>query len=108
MSLPLDAALTHLSIGAQARQADAKLQDRLLQVQQFVGRDLAEVDRLLREAAASGSDHAASAARHLVAHGCKRVRPVPLLLAAVCFGEVTPAVRELGTVVELVHSATLL
>ncbi|NLE87884.1 MAG: polyprenyl synthetase family protein [Myxococcales bacterium] len=108
MSLPLDAALTHLSIGAQARQADAKLQDRLLQVQQFVGRDLAEVERLLAEAVASGPEPAASAARHLVAHGGKRVRPVALLLAAQCFGEVTPAVRELGTVVELVHSATLL
>lgn len=108
MSLPLDAALTHLAVGAQARQADGKLQDRLRDVQEFVARDLAEVEVLLAEAVAAGPEPAASAARHLVAHGGKRVRPMALQLAAQCFGEVTPAVHQMGTVVELVHSATLL
>lgn len=108
MSLPVESALTHLSAGAQARQADPLLQERLLDVQRLLSEDLAEIERLLAEAVSRGEAPGTSAARHLVANGGKRVRPMALTLAAQCFGEVTPAVHQLGAVVELVHSATLL
>jgi octaprenyl-diphosphate synthase len=108
MSLPLETALTHLSAGAQARQADPLLQDRLFDVQRLLAEDLARVEVLLAEAVTQGAAPGTHAARHLVANGGKRVRPMALQLAAQCFGAVTPAVHQLGAVVELVHSATLL
>lgn len=108
MSLPLESALTHLAAGAQARQADQRLQDRLVDVQRLLARDLAQVETLLAEAVAEGVSPGTSAAKHLVSHGGKRVRPMAMQLAAQCFGPMTPAVHQMGAVVELVHSATLL
>lgn len=108
MSLPLDTALTHLTAGAEERNADTKLHDRLLDVRQLLATDLAEVEAILAEAALEGESPGTAAARYLLGKGGKRVRPMALQLAAQCFGPVTSSVHQMAAVVELVHSATLL
>lgn len=84
------------------------LVDRLADVQALLARDLAQVEESLLAAAGDGPEPGTAAARHLIARGGKRVRPLALLLSAACFGPIPPAARELAVVVELVHSATLL
>src|SRR5581483_1735134 len=51
---------------------------------------------------------ATQAAKHLLAAGGKRVRPMVVLLSAAMFGPVPPPARDLAIVSELVHLATLL
>lgn len=110
----LDASLRTLSGGARSKGADERTLSRLADVQEFLARDLLEVEKALADACAAGPEPAVSAARHLVARGGKRVRPLALLLAARCFADRTssvssdPRLIELASVVELVHSATLL
>lgn len=107
MSLSTDLALTGLQQAA-AQADNAKLDGRLAGVGRLLGEDLAWLERNIQELALSGLTPASDAARHLVALGGKRVRPMTLLLSAACFEGVSPAARELSMVVELVHSATLL
>jgi len=110
----LDASLRTLSGGARSKGADERTFARLADVQEFLARDLYEVEAALVEACQKGPEPATRAAAHLVARGGKRVRPLALLLAAKCFGEggssgpTDPRLIELAAVVELVHSATLL
>ncbi len=130
MTLQIDTAVSALSGGARARGADPRVLGRLADVQSFLGHELAEVERCIETAVSDGPEPAVSAARHLVARGGKRVRPLALLLAARCFPfargpqpavresgireglrapeSLTAALREMAAVVELVHSATLL
>src|SRR6478736_2476083 len=81
---------------------------RLQDVHGLLGTDMAWVAAELRRATQEGVTPATDAAAHLLEAGGKRVRPLTVLLAAACFGEVTPATRELAVVAELVHLATLL
>jgi len=114
MSLNIDASLRTLAGGARSKGADERIASRLTDVQEFLARDLAEVETALGAACSDGPEPAVSAARHLVDRGGKRVRPLALLLAAKCFreGELgaasDPRWIEMAAVVELVHSATLL
>lgn len=108
MTLHLDSALQTLSHGAQVRQADERLEQRLTDVQAFLATELAEVERVLQELVTDGPAPGTLAAQHLVGQGGKRVRPLALLLAGHCFGGSGPAFTEMAAVVELVHSATLL
>src|SRR6187549_143311 len=114
MSLTIDASLRTLSRGARSKGADERIHARLTDVQEFLARELLEVEAALTHACAQGPEPAVSAASHLVARGGKRVRPLALLLAAKCFGEgelgasADPRLIEMAAVVELVHSATLL
>lgn len=108
MTLQFDTAVHALSRGAQARQADERLDNRLADVQSFLGEELAEVEAALERLVSEGPEPGTSAARHLVARGGKRVRPLALLLAGRCYGGTGSAYAEMAAVVELVHSATLL
>jgi len=114
MPLTIDASLRTLSAGARSKGADERTFARLADVQEFLARELLEVEQALASACSEGPEPAVSAARHLVARGGKRVRPLALLLSAKCFGDAplgeasSQRLIELAAVVELVHSATLL
>jgi octaprenyl-diphosphate synthase len=108
MSLPVSSALLTLRDAAVDRKADARLHDRLLDVQALLADDLAWVEAELERSVRDGASPGTLAAEHLVARGGKRVRPIALLLSAACFGPIGPSARELAVVTELVHSATLL
>jgi octaprenyl-diphosphate synthase len=95
--------------GAVATQAPGvRAEERLAEVAALFADDLAWVEAELGRAGHAGPTPGADAARHLIARGGKRLRPLALLLSAACFGRVPPAARELAVVAELVHSATLL
>jgi octaprenyl-diphosphate synthase len=87
---------------------DPRVVEHLAEIQAIVGHELEWVEDALSRACADGVRPATLAAKHLVSRGGKRVRPLTVLLAAACFGEVPAAARTLALVVELVHSATLL
>ncbi len=108
MSLQLDDALTALSRGGDAQNADSRFQRRLSDVRSLLAEDLAAVEVVLAQAVEEGEEPGTQAAKHLVAQGGKRVRPLALLLSTKCFGDLVPACHEIAAVVELVHSATLL
>src|SRR5690348_10404305 len=81
MSLSTDLALTGLQQAA-AQADNAKLDGRLAGVGRLLGDDLAWLERNIQELARSGLPSASDAARHLIALGGKRVRPMTLLLSA--------------------------
>lgn len=107
MSLSTDLALSSLQQAATEAQSP-KLDGRLQLVGRLLGDDLVWLEQSLAAVAEGGLAPASDAARHLVALGGKRVRPLTLLLSCACFGGLNAAAREMATVVELVHSATLL
>ena len=86
----------------------ARLKQRFLHIQGVFSSELAYLEAQLEAASAGGEKPATEAARHLVAAGGKRIRPLTVLLSAACFGAVPEGARELAVVAELVHSATLL
>lgn len=87
---------------------DPRVLERLADIQELVGDDLEWVEGALAKVCADGVAPATLAAKHLVARGGKRVRPLTALLAAGCFGKVPATARTLALIAELVHSATLL
>jgi octaprenyl-diphosphate synthase len=91
-----------------ADRAGGRSLERLSEVQSLLGADLSVVDTELARLTRDGVAPATDAATHLLEGGGKRVRPLTVLLAAACFGALTPAARELAVVAELVHLATLL
>jgi octaprenyl-diphosphate synthase len=108
MVLPIEAAVRSLSRSADEQAADPKLSRRLGDLQKLLEDDLVWVEAALFDATARGERPGRDAARHLVARGGKRVRPMALLLSAACFGKVTEQSRQMAIVAELVHTATLL
>lgn len=73
-----------------------------------VAPEMARVDALIRERLASGVPMIAEVAEYIIAGGGKRLRPALLLLSAGACGSSSEARLELATVVEFVHTATLL
>src|SRR6187551_1470917 len=106
--MPAAAAAEILGRAAEVQGTDERVRDRIANVQDLLADDLRWIESALSGAVDEGETPATLAARHLVTRGGKRVRPMALMLSAACFGRVTPAVRELAVVSELVHSATLL
>jgi octaprenyl-diphosphate synthase len=106
--LSVSSALNTLREAGAARDAGSRLQERLADAQSFLGEELIWLEAELSRVVSRGPEPAADAARHLVALGGKRVRPLALLLSAACLGPIPAVARDLGLVVELVHSATLL
>lgn len=104
----LESALGTLAGPVLSSASDPRLTSRLASAQEILADDLKWVELALSEAVATGPEPATLAARHLVARGGKRIRPIALLLSAACFSGISPAARELAVVAELVHSATLL
>jgi len=81
---------------ATAREVFDLLRDDLVAIEQELGRD-----------AASGVSTITEIAEYLRGGGGKRIRPSLLLLSAHTLGYFGPAAIRLGTVVEMVHTATL-
>jgi octaprenyl-diphosphate synthase len=101
-------AVASLASTAAVSQAAPPVSDRLHQVQSLLADDLRWIEATLLQLADDGPAPAIHAARHLVASGGKRIRPIALLLSAACFGSIPARARELAVVAELVHTATLL
>ena len=106
--IPLPEALGVFHQSAIASDADQRLLERLVDIQQLVGNELEWVQSALDQAAGEGVSPATEAAHHLVSQGGKRVRPLVVLLGAACFGRVPNHARTLALVSELIHTATLL
>jgi octaprenyl-diphosphate synthase len=109
------AATSAVSSAAEALRAAATVERvgdrtarRIGEAHAIVGEDMAWVEAELARAASVGLSPGTLAAAHLLEAGGKRVRPLTVLLSAACFGEITPAVRSLAVVAELLHAATLL
>ena len=81
---------------ATAREVFDLLRDDLVAIEQELGRD-----------AASSVSTITEIAEYLREGGGKRIRPTVLLLAAHMLGYSGPSAIKLGTVVEMVHTATL-
>jgi octaprenyl-diphosphate synthase len=94
--------------GASSKKAGLLVEQRLNDVQDFLSLELEKVELVLERSCHHGVEPAVSAAQHLVQLGGKRIRPLSLLLAALCFGKTNQAMLQMASVVELVHSATLL
>ncbi len=108
--IPIPVETTHDRLGRLSRAHGMPgLGRRLDEALAGVGPHLAEGEALLQRLAAGG-DVAAIAARHLVAAGGKRVRPILTLLAAQAADGGSPAETtvSLAAVAEAVHAATLL
>jgi octaprenyl-diphosphate synthase len=66
------------------------------------------VDKVIRKHLQSEVALVSQVAEYIVNSGGKRLRPTLVLLAAGCFGKVTPQHHQLAAVVEFIHTATLL
>lgn len=108
MVLPIESAVRSLEGSALDHGDSAKLARRLGDVRALLAADLGWVESALVEATSRGEQPGRDAARHLIAGGGKRVRPMSVVLSAACFGPVSAPVREMALVSELIHSATLL
>lgn len=98
--------MTRLEAVTHARDLDA-LSQQLLELRRWVGSDLDDVERELREAERADTP-TQLAARHLICLGGKRLRPLCVALAARVGTGFHRAARDLAVAAELVHSATLL
>jgi octaprenyl-diphosphate synthase len=107
MSLSIDAAIGSLRSNAK-HVDDARLESRLTRVQELLGEEMVWVEQALEAASSHVDAPASSAIAHLISGGGKRIRPLAVLLSAACSGSITPTVRQLAAVVELIHTATLL
>jgi len=72
-----------------------------------IARDLEEVERLLRQTLSSARPGVERLLARLGPYRGKRLRPALLLLTARACGRLTPAHHTLATVVEMIHTATL-
>jgi octaprenyl-diphosphate synthase len=73
-----------------------------------IEKDLARVERRLRRELRSEYSRIDDLVRHAFRMGGKRLRPALVLLAAKAVGEVTRSHIVLSTVVEMIHTATLI
>ncbi len=80
---------------------------RLRVVYEPVAAELAEVEQILRNELRSDFPYVDELVRYGCLLGGKRLRPVLLLLAGKCVGEISPSHLTLGAVVEMIHTATL-
>ena len=81
---------------------------RLAAVFGLVAEEFAEMDRLIPRELASGSALVQDIVRHIVNAGGKRLRPLVALLAARASGCRGDAAVRLATIIEFLHTATLL
>ena len=102
-----DVILAQLGAAAPRGVRPEKAQAALAQVPRLP-EELAELERQLLAATGDAEKTLQAAARHLVAAGGKRIRPlVSMLACGACGGELRAAV-PFGVAAELTHSATLL
>ncbi|MFN3312092.1 MAG: polyprenyl synthetase family protein [Hyphomonas sp.] len=77
-------------------------------MQVLVADDLAEVERLLAERAASPVSVIPDLSAYIVSAGGKRLRPMITLISANAVGRANSATHALAAAVEFIHTATLL
>ena len=77
-------------------------------MQSLVADDLAQVEQLLAERAASPVSIIPDLSGYIVAAGGKRLRPLITLMAANAVGKANAATHALAAAVEFIHTATLL
>jgi octaprenyl-diphosphate synthase len=77
-------------------------------MQALAGADLAEVERLLAERAASPVAIIPDLSGYIVSAGGKRLRPLITLISANAVGKANAATHALAAAVEFIHTATLL
>jgi len=86
-------------------QTSAAVVDRM---QDLLSKDLAAVEDILKDRAASPVKMIPDLSGYIVAAGGKRLRPMITLSAAQSVGEANPATHALAAAVEFIHTATLL
>ncbi|MBS0352227.1 MAG: polyprenyl synthetase family protein [Proteobacteria bacterium] len=77
-------------------------------IQNLVKDDLTATNKLILEQLDSDIDIIQKIANHIIQSGGKRLRPLLVLLSANYFGATAVAKHELATIIEFVHTATLL
>lgn len=80
----------------------------LVAIKQLLASDLAAIDQLIAGHLNSDIDLIKSLSSHIVDSGGKRLRPMLTLLSAHCFDYTGKQHIELATLVEFIHTATLL
>jgi len=75
---------------------------------QTVADDFDSVNRTIRQQLASSVPMVEKIAEHIISSGGKRMRPTLVLLSAGLTGGISTAHHELATVIEFLHTATLL
>lgn len=76
-------------------------------VEEFVGQELLDVERILTEELDSGHPYVGDILQHVTRFRGKRLRPILLLLTGEACGGITPDHKALAAVVEMIHIATL-
>lgn len=84
------------------------LGERMGELQTLLNEDMHEIELSIGDVGRRGETLVHQAAKHLLDHSGKRIRPVCVVLAARTGDGFTPAARKLAVAVELVHNATLL
>ncbi|MFN0054016.1 MAG: polyprenyl synthetase family protein [Planctomycetales bacterium] len=87
--------------------ANAGVKALLARVQELIGDDLREVERVFLAEIASRHPFVQEVLAHLTSYRGKRLRPMLVLLSALACGGIEPAHVVLAAVVEMIHTATL-
>jgi octaprenyl-diphosphate synthase len=90
------------------RISDFSPKEILVGIQQLVKDDLKSANTLILEQLHSDIDIIQKIANHIIQSGGKRLRPLLVLLSANYFGGPAAERHELATIIEFVHTATLL
>lgn len=84
-----------------------QIAEALTLIHSLIGEDLVGVEGILSEELPSEFRLVPEVARHLIGSGGKRVRPILTCLTARACGVRGESFRELGAIVEMIHTATL-
>jgi octaprenyl-diphosphate synthase len=90
------------------KQSGEVVRASLTRVYETLGDELTAVEGDIAEVVRDGLSPGTDAGTHLHEAGGKRIRPLMVLLAARCFGELPRAAHDVAVAAELVHLATLL
>ena len=77
-------------------------------LQSRIACEMQVVDRVIRESLSSNVVLVRQVAEHIIAGGCKRLRPALVILSSGAFGYLGDAQYRLAAVIEFIHTATLL
>lgn len=82
-------------------------QDLPVRVEEFIGRELAEVEEIYQAELQSAYPYVTDVLTHVSRFRGKRLRPMLLLLTATAVGKINRPLKVLAAVVEMIHTATL-
>lgn len=92
----------------QAASSRASPPEELRNLYRLIHRELDETEQMLRDELRSEVPFVDQLVKHGFRLGGKRLRPALVLLSGMACGQLRPAHRVLATVVELIHTATLI